>query len=520
MIVSVKRYDSAYTLYDNAGQSKEYSDAVPHTWLHGDTVNPDSGVIIKRAATHKNLVGIVDYVNRTGMGFTPRNIPLYLWYPLDTRYPPMLVSSKDKPTTNQIVTVMCEHWDDKRPRAGITARIGDVGNIEVELHALRIRTTPILKPPTILSAYPIPDYATYETIVWDRVFHIDPLGCEDVDDIIAWRAVDAGYEFAIGIADVAAWVTPGSAIDIYAATIGQTIYTNGAVTMPMLPTSLSSNVASLRADGNLRPVLALCFTVTDGVIVSQTWRRLVTTIHTCFTYDSVYADTEVCAKVTAFVKALCGRCSGDSHDWIAELMIAYNKEAGSLLRLWRCGILRAHSGITNTEWSELAAKTGCKELAWFGSAAGRFVRADGDDVAHNGLGAAAYATASSPLRRYADLVNQRILVHRLFGIGDANPAIPCEPWQLNERARIVKHYERDLWFLTNLRTDTITEVHGIVVRMKADSVWVYVGIWKRMVKIRIETTTLIEIGTDVLVRAFTNLRATSFEHRIVCSINL
>jgi len=125
MKVSIKHYDREYRI-----GATEFKTAVPHKWLHGDTVNPDTDDIVKRT-THRRLVGIVDFVNRTGMGFTARNIPLYLWYPLDTRYPPMCVAAKDRPTTNQFAVVNLEHWDEKRPRGGIVERLGDVGNIEV-----------------------------------------------------------------------------------------------------------------------------------------------------------------------------------------------------------------------------------------------------------------------------------------------------------------------------------------------------------------------------------------------------
>jgi len=518
MNVSVKHYNSSYTLYDSDGNGTAFSTPVPHKWLHGDTVHPESGAIEKRGQ-HKGLVGIVDFINRTGMGFTARNIPLYLWYPLDVRYPPMIVSSKDKYTINQIVTVALEHWDDKRPRAGIMERIGDVGNIEVEKRALLLRTKPWVKPPSNTTPYSVPNYESYERTLWDRVCHIDPLGCEDVDDIIAWRKLGSGYEFAIGIADVAAWVPYGDELDTYASVIGQTIYSNGVVSNPMLPTSLSSHSASLRADGTTRPVLALCYTIENGAIVSQRWTRLILAIQTAFTYESVYSDTAVCDTLKGTVRLISGKRTEDSHEWIAELMIAYNSEAGRILRKSGLGILRAHSGTTNTEWADIAEKTGLHEVAWLGSAAGRFVRADEADTTHNGLGLTAYATASSPLRRYADLVNQRALVAILFSAtATATPTntivLPSFIRHLNDRARIAKAYERDLWFLTNLRTDCVHEVEGVIVRTKADFVWVYVRQWKRIVKIR----GIGEIGDTVIVRAHTNLRSTSFDQRIVCSI--
>ena len=71
---------------------------------------------------------------------------------------------------------------------------------------------------------------------------------------------------AIAIADVASWVAEGSPVDNYAEKAGQTLYNNGRVVAPMLPTSLSTRCASLRSDGVARPALAYCFTVEGGVV--------------------------------------------------------------------------------------------------------------------------------------------------------------------------------------------------------------------------------------------------------------
>ena len=513
MFLSVKRY---LTGPYSVGDGPMIHEPVPHKWLPGDTVDPDTKSVVQRGA-HRDIVGIVDFLNRTGMGFSGRGVPLYLFHPLDPKYPPMIVGSKQKYTTNKIVTATVEHWTEKWPRAGIVAVLGDVGDPAVERRALLLRASP---PKPSESMKLEAKTADHDHIRWDTVFNIDPDGCEDVDDVICWRAVENGYEAAIGIANVAAWVTEGSELDIAAMAAGQTLYNDGTVVSPMLPTLLSANLASLRANTFARPVLALCFVVESGHVVFRTWRQLMVTVDRAYTYESVLADDAVCLILPRLLTALTGSAMGDDpHHWIEVAMIAYNRAAAAALRSSGVGLLRAHGGRTNEELTALAETTGCRDLAFLGASAGSYVSGDSADCAHAGLGLDVYCHASSPLRRYADLVNQRWLRHLLFGAerpSAERPSAPLVARHLNERSAVAKAYERDAWFLAHLRTDTITTVTGFVISATGDDVVIYVPDWRR--KIRGVCTSGTSVGARVTVRAYTDLKRCSWSNRIVCSV--
>ncbi len=80
----------------------------------------------------------------------------------------------------------------------------------------------------------------------DRVtFTMDPVDARDFDDALSWRPLaDGTCEVGIHIADVAHYVTPGSALDADAQERGTSVYlAQGAV--PMLPHALSSDLCSL-----------------------------------------------------------------------------------------------------------------------------------------------------------------------------------------------------------------------------------------------------------------------------------
>jgi hypothetical protein len=363
----------------------------------------------------------------------------------------------------------------------------------------------------------------YDCSDWDCVFNIDPEGCVDVDDVFAWRVRDGVTEFAIAIADVAAWVPEGSALDSLAYERGTTFYDDGVAVVPMLPESLSVRAASLRADGVRRPVVALVYRLNDdnGEIEHVGFRRCMMTVGRAYTYESIMEDKDTCFTLIAFLMDVLKRDIDrtDSHAWVEAAMVEYNQRAACVLREARVGVMRVHNGTAVGEWSALAAVTGCREVGFFGYAAGSYVNGGIDDeVGHAGLGLDVYTHASSPLRRYADLYNQRWLV--ALCCGAVRPVVVRSPVVMNGRAALAKAFDRDMWFLRNLDTDGITVVDGWALVDKGDGIWsVYVPAWKRRVRGVVAGAGVeVKAGTAVCVRAYTDLKAVFLGHRVVCSI--
>jgi hypothetical protein len=111
------------------------------------------------------------------------------------------------------------------------------------------------------------------------------------------------------------------------------------------------------------------------------------------------------------------------------------------------------------------------------------------------------------------------LKHLLFG--EPAPRATVEPVYLNERGRIAKQLDRDLWFLKHLRPDTITTVRGLVLKEKSDGRWsVYVPEWQRKIVGKMSTDKNPEIGASVEVRAYTNLKSPHYDQRLICSLLL
>ena len=267
-----------------------------------------------------------------------------------------------------------------------------------------------------------------------------------------------------------------------------------------------------------RPVLTFVCTIRGKECVGTRWELQTVCVNRTYTYESIYDDKPVADRLRMYLEILTGQSVGDdSHHWIEQAMILYNSSAANILRKNANGLLRSHTkGRNAEEWRSFALETGCAELAYFGYESGTYIPANNSDVRHTGLNLDVYCHASSPLRRYADLHNQRWLKHILFQFPEPIQAVNWN--HLNEQTRRAKQLDRDLWFLEHLQPDTITTVQGILLQKKDDSWSVYVPSWKRKIRSKqfAEDTTVYECGEHVVIRAYTDLKASSFSNRYVC----
>lgn len=77
-----------------------------------------------------------------------------------------------------------------------------------------------------------------------NVISIDPKGSKDLDDALSIETTEHGYRVGIHVADVTAWIKPGTLLDQEARNRGCTVYLPNTV-VPMIPHSLCENLCSL-----------------------------------------------------------------------------------------------------------------------------------------------------------------------------------------------------------------------------------------------------------------------------------
>jgi exoribonuclease R len=447
------------------------------------------------------LVGTLEFASKYRYGLTSRGAPLYLFTPYDESWPPLIVGSTERDTSrNQIaiveapVSALSDPSTLQKPRGNLIRLLGPVGDKLSEITGLLQHYCPDKQTRIFTDADESHDADRIElsTATGWTVFHVDPPGCRDIDDAIAFHATTG--QMAITIADAAAVVPIGSIVDDTAKAIGATFYDlEGRVVKSMLPPSISEESASL-LPGTKRRGVSLILNA-DGTV--SRWALSWITVAESYTYDNfMTSKTAAALQVTM-----------DPHDWIANKMIRYNAEAAALLRATGHGLLRVQP---TADAAEVASWTAIDPtLARLAHEAATYESVDSTkEQGHASLDLSAYCHASSPIRRYADLVNQRILKGRITGTatGTATETIVNH---LNSRTKANRRWTRDLTFLHHVVPGRVYEID--VVWVSTDQVWV--PTWSRLLRLRHDETH--PTGTRGRIQIFCDPTRRNWRRRIL-----
>ena len=117
---------------------------------------------------------------------------------------------------------------------------------------------------------------------------IDPDDARDFDDAINVEKLPNGWQLGVHIADVAAYVEPGSALDREARWRGNSVYLPDRV-IPMLPERLSNGVCSLKAEVDRLTHSVFIQFDKRGVVKSARFARSVIRSAHRLTYKEAYA---------------------------------------------------------------------------------------------------------------------------------------------------------------------------------------------------------------------------------------
>lgn len=312
---------------------------------------------------------------------------------------------------------------------------------------------------------------------------IDGPGARDLDDAFMVKRLPNGrWLVEISIADVAARVPPGSALDRQARARGFSLYAGSSVRTPMLPPDISFGAASL-LPGRPRQAVTLRLELDPGTLELRyaTLERTLVDNIARLTYAeaaTIISDgrhilhpvlagaaaiaSELFEKrrrrgAIALYDAASGWMSseegalveigeggeGIAHLLVQELMILANVTIAELMHrknvplLHRSHALRLDDPAAAEALAdiELAIATGnASEIAQLRVKAGHLferARYTVEPSPHFALGFERYVHFTSPLRRYADLVNHRMVVALI----DARPP----PYTRRDLAGIADH---------------------------------------------------------------------------------
>jgi exoribonuclease R len=339
------------------------------------------------------IVGVVHFYSKIKYGYNKRNTPIYLFTPYDRNLSTYKVASTESDKTHNQIAVV-----DTRS-VTIIRLLGRVGDSKAEGLAMYLHYSPYAVYTSrnihgLMSSVQPSETVTRTDISHLLTINVDPEGTKDIDDVISFDLPNV----YITIADVAWYIQPDSEIDLHARKVGQTLYYPEMAPHTMFPLQFQQ-MATLSV-GSVRNGVTLKY----NMKTKKSTFMLTTIINKRqHTYEDIY--TELYSTNLKALSREFGMPSDDSHKWIEQMMILYNTEAGKMLKKAGMGILRKHNE-PDFEKLERYKMIGLENLA-FSSA--EYCLAEEEHTRHFGLESDHYAHASSPIRRYADLVNQRIM---------------------------------------------------------------------------------------------------------------
>jgi exoribonuclease R len=482
------------------------------------------------------IAGTLELTSKVRYGMTSRGVPIFRFIPYDRTLGPFAVGCSSRELFYNVHAIV-EPGEKKEneyktlPRATLVQNLG--------------RPTPASEEKVLLAAYAhdnqkslthrapfvfLPKCEEERVKLSGHTFHIDPPGCKDVDDTFtfSWDSAKCVWHCSINIADVSAYVEEGSPLDREAAVRATTFYTpQGAAAEPMLPRELSEKHASLLPDENPKKTLSLCFDYAKKELMNISWKLTETQTNTSYTYDEAddIVDYSLDMTILQEIAVVLGGSAESSHDWVATLMIFYNKQAGELLAKHGTGILRHHKGPGQSngegEGEGIEGIEGIPKFLAYESA--EYCQPSQGNT-HFGLGINNYAYASSPIRRYADLVNQRAIKKILKGEKPADiPLVLIQ--ELNRREKQAKAFSRDLFFMTCLSVSSQdNQVIGVVMSSEQRETYlkttIWVPEWRRKIKSKgLRQQQSLTPGSKVSIRWYDQPTQPRWKERIVFNIS-
>jgi len=266
--------------------------------------------------------------------------------------------------------------------------------------------------------------------------------------------------------------------------------------------------------------VSLCFDFYPGAakaadkLTNLRWELTQTTTTTSYTYDQ--ADLSDAAEIKA-LKAVAEHLGAPpnttSHEWIQALMIFYNKKAGELLEKHPGAILRRHSEAKSERVAAILGLAGVPQSLAFEAA--EYCLTSDTNTFHFGLAAEKYAYATSPLRRYADLVNQRCIKSILLD----TPTTPLTEQEvvgeLNRREKQAKAFSRDYFFMTRLAHSNSEKIYGTVISSTGLKTRVWVSHWNRTITVKHLESKTLKPGSVVAIEWYDAKEKPRWKERIV-----
>jgi ribonuclease R len=268
--VSVHPAGYAFLTSENRGEPDVFIAAENvGTAMHGDRVvariSPEPRAARIKGRREGRVIRILERAHDTIVGTLERSRNFYYVVPDDPRFvhdiyvrPQEDRRSQTAATVGDKVVVRLDSWDSRHvnPEGEIIEVLGPASAPGVDvLSIIRKYHLPTEFPSDVLEqAERIPESVDARQISGRQdlrnefIVTIDPDDARDFDDAVhVEKLPNGGWQLGVHIADVAAYVEPGSALDREARRRGNSVYLPDRV-IPMLPERLSNGVCSLKPE--------------------------------------------------------------------------------------------------------------------------------------------------------------------------------------------------------------------------------------------------------------------------------
>ena len=355
------------------------------------------------------IVGILHLNNNQKYGFTKKKVPYIKFTSLSGKFPNFIVPSKVRQKTAHYCVIKFNKWDtsNKHPIGQIEYLLGSVGNRQFETEALLFKTNVYPRK----SKFKYNELPSLEESFNDyKTFSIDPVGCKDIDDALHYKELGNGKkEIGIHIANVARYV------DSWDTNFFSSVYLKEKQ-INMLDESHSFEKCSL-GHGEKKRALSLILTF-DGFVLEKYEFMESIVRNNALSYQDVEKMISDCSgggiyKLWDFTSKLKLLPELSATKMVEYYMLLYNKlVAETLYKYDKRTILRTHS-VQDTHLTVEDSKLADYLHKISQSAA--VYESNPVEKGHQDLEMKFYTHATSPIRRYVDIINQKNIINFLEG---------------------------------------------------------------------------------------------------------
>ena len=389
--------------------------------IHNDIVYIlDNKLINIKQRNSTKIAGILYLNKNTKYGFNSKNMPYYVFKPLNKKYPKFLVASSIKNTSKNYIVISFNKWptDSKYPYGKCEKIIGPIGNYENECEIL------LYKHNLVFPKFKIPksniiqhQQSNSNPHACDyNVFSIDPQGCKDIDDAISFNSYPDYIEIGVHITDVSYYINDLQHLLTH---LGTSIYCLHKQ-INMIPDIYATDICSL-LENTYRKCISIIYRFSHNYELLDFDIKLTNVFITKnLSYDKAESyiknknpNYSYLIDLWNFIKKYDSSIT-DTHILIEKLMVLTNHKIAETLYNYdkKNTILRTHNNTnvidsvnnSNTEKNNKLNDNKLQEFLKLKTYQSAIYEKNVDTPCHYGLDLHLYTHFTSPIRRLSDII--------------------------------------------------------------------------------------------------------------------